>query len=157
MNHVTFPDEQTEERLRRHAEAMGALFDVQSELLRSALEHSPNTNLVKRIEQLAGSAIAVHIQAEFGGKVCYVDPLSDAMPGPSEAAPDRLCTPAEARQWMDEQGLSQAELARRFHVSPSLVDAILRGNKPCRRGVSHNIAVFLGLKAGQAVSRRAQP
>lgn len=154
MYHVTFPDGQTEERLRRHAEAVGALFDVQSELLRSALEHSPNTNLVERIEQLAGPAVAAHIQAEFGGKVCYVEPLSDAMPGPSEVAPERLRTPAEARQWMDEQGLSQAELARRFHASPSLVDAILRGNKPCRRGVSHNIAVFLGLKIGQTVSKK---
>lgn len=61
-------------------------------------------------------------------------------------------TQAEARQWMGEQGLSMAELARRFGVSTSLVDAILRGAKPCKRGASHNIAVFLGLKRGQAVS-----
>jgi len=66
----------------------------------------------------------------------------------------RTRTPAEARQWMDEQGLSQAELARQFSVTPSLVDAILRGKKPCRRGASHNIAVFLGLKIGQAVARK---
>ena len=63
-----------------------------------------------------------------------------------------LRTTAQARQWMDEQGLSKSELARRFSVTPSLVDAILRGNKPCKRGASHNIAVFLGLKAGQAVA-----
>lgn len=74
----------------------------------------------------------------------------------------RTKTPAEARAWMDSQGLSQAEIARRFKVSASLVEAILRGNKPCRRGASHNIAVFLGLKAGDAVAskqpyRRAQP
>lgn len=55
---------------------------------------------------------------------------------------------------MDEQGLSQAELARQFSVTASLVDAILRGNKPCKRGASHNIAVFLGLKKGQAVARK---
>lgn len=55
---------------------------------------------------------------------------------------------------MDEQGLSKAELARRFKVTVSLVDAILRGTKPCKRGISHNIAVFLGLKHGQAVSVR---
>lgn len=65
-----------------------------------------------------------------------------------------LRTRDEARQWMDEQGLSKAELARRFSVTASLVDAILRGTKPCKRGVSHNIAVFLGLKHGQAVSAR---
>lgn len=55
---------------------------------------------------------------------------------------------------MDEQGLSKAELARRFGVSHSLVDAILRGQKRCKRGASHNIAVFLGLKAGQAVAAK---
>lgn len=65
-----------------------------------------------------------------------------------------LRTPAQARQWMDEQGLSMAELARRFGVSVSLVDAILRGAKPCKRGASHNIAVHLGLKHGQAVAAR---
>lgn len=65
-----------------------------------------------------------------------------------------LRTQAQARQWMDEQGLSQAELARRFGVSSSLVDAILRGSKPCKRGASHNIAVFLGLKKGQAVAAK---
>lgn len=63
-----------------------------------------------------------------------------------------LRTRDEARQWMDEQGLSKAELARRFAVTPSLVDAILRGTKPCKRGSSHNIAVFLGIKRGEAVS-----
>ena len=63
-------------------------------------------------------------------------------------------TKAEARQWMNEQGLSMAELARRFGVSTSLVDAILRGAKPCKRGASHNIAVHLGLKHGQAVAAR---
>ena len=63
-----------------------------------------------------------------------------------------LRTQAEARQWMDEQGLSKAELARRFGVTSSLVDAILRGSKPCKRGISHNIAVYLGLKRGQAVA-----
>jgi gp16 family phage-associated protein len=65
-----------------------------------------------------------------------------------------LRTQAEARQWMDEQGLSKAELARRFGVTSSLVDAILRGSKPCKRGISHNIAVYLGLKRGQAVAKR---
>lgn len=63
-----------------------------------------------------------------------------------------LRTQAQARQWMDEQGLSKAELARRFGVTASLIDAILRGTKPCKRGISHNIAVYLGLKRGQAVA-----
>ena len=63
-----------------------------------------------------------------------------------------LRTQAQARQWMAEQGLSKAELARRFGVTASLIDAILRGSKPCKRGISHNIAVYLGLKRGQAVA-----
>lgn len=63
-------------------------------------------------------------------------------------------TPAQAQQWLDEQGLSKAEVARRFQVSVSLVDAIVRGQKPCKRGASHNIAVFLGLKVGQAVAAK---
>ena len=65
-----------------------------------------------------------------------------------------LRTTAQARQWMDEQGLSKAELARRFGVTSSLVDSILRGTKPCKRGASHNIAVYLGIKRGQAVATR---
>lgn len=63
-------------------------------------------------------------------------------------------TPVQAQQWLDEQGLSKAEVARRFQVSVSLVDAIVRGQKPCKRGASHNIAVFLGLKVGQAVATK---
>lgn len=63
-------------------------------------------------------------------------------------------TPEQAIQWMDEQGLSKAALARRFDVTPSLVDSILRGQKACKRGASHNIAVFLGLKVGQAVAAK---
>jgi len=65
-----------------------------------------------------------------------------------------LRTHAQAAQWMDEQGLSKSELARRFGVSASLVDAILRGQKKCRRGASHNVAVFLCLKAGQPVAAK---
>ncbi len=65
-----------------------------------------------------------------------------------------LRTQQEAQQWLDEQGLSKAEVARRFNVTPSLVDAILRGLKPCKRGASHNIAVFLGLKVGQTVANK---
>ena len=84
---------------------------------------------------------------------CGVPPLGYAV---GKLQPTHIAdrTPAQARQWMDEQGLSQAELARQFGVSASLVDAILRGTKPCKRGASHNIAVYLGLKRGQAVAKR---
>ena len=82
---------------------------------------------------------------------CGVPPLGYAV---GKLQPTHIAdrTPAQARQWMDEQGLSKAELARRFGVTSSLVNAILRGSKPCKRGISHNIAVYLGLKRGQAVA-----
>ena len=88
--------------------------------------------------------------------ICGIGPLGFAIgtPQPEPAETATVRTPDEARQWMDEQGLSQAELARQFGVSASLVDAILRGTKPCKRGASHNIAVYLGLKRGQAVATR---
>ncbi|HMS05324.1 MAG TPA: DNA-binding protein [Burkholderiaceae bacterium] len=69
----------------------------------------------------------------------------------NRAAP--LRNAAQAIQWLDEQGMSQAEVARRFGVAPPLVYAILAGKKPCRRGASHNIAVFLGLKRGVATAK----
>ena len=80
--------------------------------------------------------------------------MGTPQPEPAQTAPER--TPEEARQWMDEQGLSQAELARQFGVTSSLVDAILRGTKPCKRGMSHNIAVLLGMKRGQLTTRPAR-
>ena len=89
--------------------------------------------------------------------ICGVPPLGLAFVNSDALAPDEfdnVRTNAQAIQWMDEQGLSKAELARRFGVSCSLVDAILRGQKPCKRGASHNIAVFLGLKRGQAVAAK---
>ena len=89
--------------------------------------------------------------------ICGVPPLGLAFVNRNAPAPDEfdnVRTHAQAIQWMDEQGLSKAELARRFGVSCSLVDAILRGQKPCKRGASHNIAVFLGLKRGQAVAAK---
>lgn len=63
-------------------------------------------------------------------------------------------TPEQAQQWLDEQGLSKAEVARKFGVTCNLVHAIIRGKKPAKRGASHNIAVFLGLKVGQAVATK---
>lgn len=65
-----------------------------------------------------------------------------------------LRTPEQAQAWLDSQGLSKAEVARRFGVTCNLVHAIIRGHKPAKRGASHNIAVFLGLKAGQAVAKK---
>lgn len=62
--------------------------------------------------------------------------------------PDRL---AAARKKLDAMGLSQKEWAERngFGDHYPLVRGILAGNKRCLKGVSHNIAVKLGLKDGK--------
>ena len=70
-----------------------------------------------------------------------------------------LRTPEQVNAWLAEQGLSKAEVARRFGVSTSLVYELLGRKRPNRnqrglRGASHNIAVFLGLKVGKAVATK---
>ena len=65
----------------------------------------------------------------------------------------KLRTPAEARAWLEYQGISIAQWARENEKSDSLVREILAGKKKCHRGESHNIAVDLGIKDGQ-VSRQ---
>ncbi len=63
-----------------------------------------------------------------------------------------LRTPEQVEAWLDSQGLSKAEVARRFGVTCNMVHHIIRGRKPAKRGASHNIAVYLGLKAGVATA-----
>ncbi len=67
---------------------------------------------------------------------------------------ERLRTPEEAARWLDEQGLSKADVGRKFGTSGNLVGAILRGEKKAKRGASHNIAVFLGMKRGVATATK---
>lgn len=65
----------------------------------------------------------------------------------------KLRTPAEARAWLDFQGISIAQWARENNVHHSLVREVLAGRKKCMRGMSHNIAVLLGMKAGVITTR----
>ena len=60
----------------------------------------------------------------------------------------KLRTPAEARAWLEYQGITIAQWARENKKSDSLVREVLAGNKKCLRGESHNIAVQLKLKDG---------
>ena len=64
-----------------------------------------------------------------------------------------LRTPAEARAWLEFQGISIAQWARENKKSDSLVREILAGKKKCHRGESHNIAVLLVIKEGILTSR----
>ena len=68
----------------------------------------------------------------------------------------KLRTPDEAKAWLSYQGITVSQWARDNHVNPSLVYEILAGRKKCLRGMSHNIAVKLGMKAGLITDRPAR-
>ncbi len=65
----------------------------------------------------------------------------------------QLRTPAQARAWLEYQGISIAQWARENQKNDSLVREVLAGRKKCFRGESHNIAVLLGMKDGQITTR----
>ena len=75
--------------------------------------------------------------------------------------PAKLQNPVVARSLFEASGLSVAEWARRKGFSTGLVYQVLDGQRKCLRGQSHQIAVALGLKQGEAMeveelSRRLQ-
>ena len=90
--------------------------------------------------------------------ICGIGPLGYAMgtpqPEPAETATER--TPEEARAWLDYQGITIAQWARENGMHDSLVREVLAGRKKCLRGMSHNIAVLLGMKRGQLTTRPAR-
>ena len=61
---------------------------------------------------------------------------------------ESIKTAEQARAWFDEQGISIAEWCRTHGFSATLTRDILSGKRPCARGVSHQIAVMLGMKKG---------
>ena len=65
----------------------------------------------------------------------------------------KLRTPAEAKAWLQYQGISVSQWCRENNCNQSLVYEILAGRKKCHRGMSHNIAVLLGIKAGVVTTR----
>ena len=69
---------------------------------------------------------------------------------------NKLRTPEEARAWLGYQGITVSQWARDNNVHHSLVYEILAGRKKCLRGMSHNIAVLLGMKAGVPTARPAR-
>ena len=69
---------------------------------------------------------------------------------------EKLRTPAEARAWLEYQGITVAQWARENKQSGSLVREVLAGRKKCLRGASHNIAVLLGMKKGVITTRPAR-
>lgn len=69
---------------------------------------------------------------------------------------NKIRTPAEAKEWLSHQGISAAEFCRMHNLPTSLVYEILNGRKRCLRGMSHNIAVLLGMKRGVITTRPAR-
>lgn len=65
----------------------------------------------------------------------------------------KLRTPAEAKSWLQYQGISVSQWCRENGCNQSLVYEILAGRKKCHRGMSHNIAVKLGMKDGVITTR----
>ncbi len=61
----------------------------------------------------------------------------------------KLRTAAEARAELQAKGVSITQWAIANKFSPILVFEVLGGRKKCVRGQAHEIAVKLGLKAGE--------
>ena len=58
-------------------------------------------------------------------------------------------TPAEVKEGLDRKGISVSAWAKAHGFSKTLVFSVLQGNRPCRIGDSHKIAVLLGMKDGE--------
>jgi gp16 family phage-associated protein len=62
-------------------------------------------------------------------------------------------TAADARSEFHQQGLTIAQWAKQHGFSAGIVYSVLSGRRKCLRGVSHNVAVALGLKGGKATTK----
>lgn len=74
------------------------------------------------------------------------------VPDPAKAA---LRTAADARAELQRQGVSVTQWAIANGYSPNNVFDVLGGRKKCIRGQSHDIAVKLGMKAGEVCTNPA--
>lgn len=61
---------------------------------------------------------------------------------------DQILDTTAARKLFEVSGISVSEWARKRGFSAILVYQVLDGQRKCRRGQSHQIAVALGLKQG---------
>lgn len=62
-----------------------------------------------------------------------------------------VMTPQQAREKIESKGISIAEWARIEGFNLNTVYTVLSGRRRCRFGVSHKVAVKLGLKNGVIV------
>lgn len=60
----------------------------------------------------------------------------------------KVKTPEQARAEFHRAGISVTAWAQQHGYTPSLVYEVLNGKRRCLRGLSHEIAVRLGMKDG---------
>jgi len=68
-----------------------------------------------------------------------------------------LRTAAEAKAWLESNGISQAEFARSHGLPRMAVVDTLRGRSRGLRGDHHTAAIALGMKAAPGEPARAVP
>lgn len=61
----------------------------------------------------------------------------------------KLRTPEQVREALQAKGVSIAQWAIANKYSPNMVYEVLGGRKKCVRGQAYEIAIKLGLKAGE--------
>lgn len=61
-------------------------------------------------------------------------------------------TAAQAREEFARRGISISKWAEANSVHRSVVYEVLSGNRKCYRGMSHKVAVLLGMKHGEIVN-----
>ncbi|WP_300734905.1 DNA-binding protein [uncultured Desulfovibrio sp.] len=66
----------------------------------------------------------------------------------------KLRTRAEAREWLQAQGLTAAAWARTNNFPVRVVQELLRDRAKGNYGVAHDIAVALGIKEGEPTDER---
>jgi len=64
----------------------------------------------------------------------------------SNVYPIGLRTPAQARRWLDERGITLTAFAREHGLSRYAVVDVLKGRSKGRYGQAHRAAVALGIK-----------
>lgn len=57
----------------------------------------------------------------------------------------------EVKENLNRNGMSVRSWALKNNFTPSLVNNVLKGKVSCRIGLSHKIAVLLGIKDGEIV------
>lgn len=65
---------------------------------------------------------------------------------PSQLLQQELMSPSQIINWFRSNGISVADWAKQNGFSPALVYAVMKGQRKCLRGQSHQIAVALGFK-----------